>query len=110
MYIVYAQGVYRHTIAGIFDDIEKAKKAAILEAISENDGYHHFYVAESELNEYVDDIKDLFYVTSTKIVKDIYGKWNNPPLSRDICIFNEDGELLEVVLQMTVDTEKRTDD
>ena len=103
-YIVYAQGVYRHQICGVFSSIDNAKKAAINEALKEYDGYHNFMVAKVAMDEYVDDVKDLFSVSSqdriTK-VREVGGIYDPRPVSRKICMYNTDGEHIETLLEMT---------
>jgi len=105
MYIVYAQGVYRHTINGVFSTLELAKKAALKEALKEYDGYHHFVVAEAKLDEYVDDIEPLFSVSSECRVIDRSVPYNRKPLSRQICMYNTENKAIEILLHMTQDME-----
>lgn len=103
MYVVYAQGVYRHTINGVFSTLELAKKAALNEALEEYDGYHYFVVAEAKLDKYVDDIEPLFSIRS----KDHVWERDNrlTPLTRKICMYNNDKKVIEVLLDMTKDME-----
>ena len=108
MFIVYKQGVYRHEISGVFSTLELAKKAATLGALSEYDGYHHFTVAKVGLDETVEDVADLFSVSSNNHVKEKCPDWTKydpRPLSRDIVVINNDREVIEVLIQMTRELE-----
>lgn len=110
MFIVYADGVYRHQIVGIFSSVELAKIAAVNEALKEYDGYHKFVVAESRLDEYVEDVTDLFSIGSESRVMETYDyrsgtKYDPRPLSRNIVMYNKDHESVDVIMQMTKELE-----
>lgn len=66
VYLVIKQGVYRHEIRGVFSTLEGASEVARAVSLlpgpgrhdSDNDGYHSFWVGETELGKVVDDVKD----------------------------------------------------
>jgi hypothetical protein len=108
MYIVYQQGVYRHAILGVFTTIELAKKSALLGALDEYDGYHDFVIAKVSVDEMHsgDVVEDLFSVSSQDHVRERNQKKYDPrPLSRKICLYNNEGNITEVLLEMTRDVE-----
>lgn len=107
IYTVYKQGVYRHEILGVFDTLENARKRAFLAALGEKDGYHNFAVAQSQLNEHVDDLKDLYYISSDNHVYGDYPERSNRRSlkSRDIVLRNTEYENIEVLITMTEDLE-----
>lgn len=110
MFMVYKQGVYRHEIFGVFSTPELAKKAATNGALNEYDGYHTFTVAKIELDKCEEDITDLFGVSSRnhkRIPWEQQDKKNYDPrpLSRDIVVLNDNGDIIEILIQMTHEME-----
>lgn len=63
VYLVIKQGVYRHEIKGVFSDPETAAEMAAIASLdntgrgNDGDGYHTFWVGETELDKSVDDVK-----------------------------------------------------
>lgn len=49
LFIIIEEGVYRHDILGIFDNVEKAKNHA-KSRTKKSDGYHAYNVCKIELN------------------------------------------------------------
>ena len=109
VYTVYKQGVYRHEILGVFDTLENARKRAFVAALGENDGYHDFMVAQSNLNDYVDDLKLLYSVGSANAVYSdrSYDSYPKIAESRDIVLKNTEQEIIEVLISMTYDLEMK---
>lgn len=114
MYITYKQGVYRHDILGVFTTLELAEKAALLGALDEYDGYHSFTVATVRLDnpQATDAVEDLFYISSKDVVRASYeigeeDKYDPRPISRKVCMYNMQGKVIKVLIEMTKELEVR---
>lgn len=60
IFTVTKEGVYRHEIVGIYDNLSVAQERAHSEATKEGeDGYHEYWVCESYLNEDCKDVKQI---------------------------------------------------
>jgi hypothetical protein len=66
IFAVSREGVYRHEIVGVYDDIELAIERGVNAAKEEWDDYHHFDVLEYTLNEDVMDGKLLAKISKHK--------------------------------------------
>ncbi len=51
LFAVSREGVYRHEIVGIYDDVEFAIERGVNSSKEEKDDYHHFEVLEFMINE-----------------------------------------------------------
>ena len=56
LYVVIKKGVYRHSIVGVYDTLEKAKERAEECIQAERDTYHDFSVGAIELNTATEDV------------------------------------------------------
>lgn len=85
LYTVTRQGVYRHEILGVYDELDKAKLGAY-SAIKdpECDGYHSYLVGEIGINTTVKDVKPLYEYSKGKLGYSSFG----PIIYRD-----KDGEI-----------------
>lgn len=114
MYITYKEGLGCHAILGVFTTLELAEKAALLGALDEYDGYHNFTVADIKLDnpQSEDAAEDLFYISSKDIVHATYErnedyKYDPRPISRKICMYNMEGKVIKVLIEMTKELEVR---
>ena len=55
MYVLVQRGVYRHTIFGVFDNLDLARSGAETAIAAEPDDYHQIEVVEVSLNELVEE-------------------------------------------------------
>jgi len=57
VYLVIQQGVYRHDIRGVYTGKDRAIKAAERSAAEDRDDYHAYEVHETDLDQYVEDVR-----------------------------------------------------
>jgi hypothetical protein len=68
VYIAIKEGVYRHEIVGVYDDVNKAIERAKELCDAEPDDYHNFDIGECTLNTPIGDVE---------IVQTINKEWRN---------------------------------
>ena len=62
VYLVIKQGIYRHEITGIFERKTLALQSAYFDIKHERDDYHHYVIAEAELNTPIEDVKGILII------------------------------------------------
>lgn len=66
MYVITQEGVYRHAVRGVYDDLDLACKKAEEMIGHEEDNYHKYRVSSIFLNTPVNDINCVFEYSKDK--------------------------------------------
>ena len=70
LFVVTYEGIYRHEILGVFDNLREAIRNCRKFILQEQDGYHDVHISKTEKNKPVKDVETIIVFTR-KILKKI---------------------------------------